>query len=90
MIIISYDIEDDKKRSRFYKYLKKFGHRLQYSVFQINNSERILGIINHDIVNKFQKEFDNSDSIYIFHINDSKIQRFGYAENEIKDYIIVK
>lgn len=90
MIIISYDIANDKKRNQFYKYLKKFGRRLQYSVFQINNSERILEIIKHDIVNKFKKEFDDSDSVYIFKIDESKIDRYGYAENETKEYIIVK
>ena len=42
MIIISYDISDNKKRTKFAKYLSKFGYRLQYSVFQIENSERIL------------------------------------------------
>ena len=35
MIVVSYDISDDKLRTKFSKYLSRFGHRLQYSVFEI-------------------------------------------------------
>ena len=42
MILISYDIADDKKRSRFNKFIRKFGFMLQYSVYEITNSESML------------------------------------------------
>ena len=42
MIVISYDISNDKLRTRFSKYLSRFGHRIQYSVFEIDNSESFL------------------------------------------------
>ena len=42
MLIISYDISNDKLRTKFSKFLCKFGYRLQYSVFEIKNSKRIL------------------------------------------------
>ena len=83
MIIISYDISDDKKRNKFSKYLTKFGHRIQYSVFEIDNSERILNNIIADIENKFMKTFGQEDSVYIFNMSSScKIKRYGYAKNE--------
>ena len=69
MIIISYDISNDKKRTKFAKYLEKFGHRIQYSVFEIDNSNRVLKNIQADIDNRFMKEFDQSDSIYIFELS---------------------
>lgn len=69
MIIISYDISDDKKRTRFAKYLQRFGHRIQYSVFEIDNSQRMLHNIMQDIENKFMKRFDQSDSVYIFEMS---------------------
>lgn len=31
MIIISYDISNDKLRTKFAKYLSRFGHRIQYA-----------------------------------------------------------
>lgn len=90
MIIISYDISDDKLRTKFSKYLCRFGHRLQYSVFEIDNSPRILNNIMTDIKNKFETEFLQSDSIIIFKLSEScEIMRFGYAKNEEKDFIII-
>lgn len=79
-----------KTASKFAKYLSKFGHRLQYSVFEIENSERILNNITADLNNKFIKSFDQSDSVYIFRLNPNcQIQKFGYAKNEESDIMIV-
>ncbi len=90
MILISYDISDDKIRTKFSKYLSKFGHRMQYSIFEIDNSDRILENIRLDIVNKFEKMFGERDSVIIFKLsNNCKITRFGYAKNEEKDYFII-
>ena len=52
MIIISYDISDDKLRTKFSKYLSRFGHRIQYSVFEIENSNKLLNNIICDIENR--------------------------------------
>lgn len=90
MVLVSYDISDDKKRNRFAKYLLKFGHRIQYSVFEIENSERILNNIISDLNNKFTKIFDEKDSVYIFKLSPScDIIRYGYAKHEESDVIIV-
>lgn len=91
MIIISYDITDNKKRTRFNKYIRKFGHMLQYSVYEIENSERILNNIVADINNKWLKQFDQTDSVYIFQMSSScKIQKYGYARNEDSELLIVR
>lgn len=83
MIVVSYDISNDKKRTLFSKYLSKFGHRIQYSVFEIDNSERILSNIMTDIENKFMKMFNQEDSVYIFQMSSScNVIRYGYAKNE--------
>lgn len=90
MIIISYDISDDKLRAKFSKYLSKFGGRLQYSVFEIRNSERILHNIKLDIKNKFEKRFSQGDSVIIFHMSATcEITRYGYARNDETDLIII-
>ena len=91
MVIISYDISNDKKRAQFNKYIKKFGHMLQYSVYEIENSERILNNIVTDINNHWIKRFDDEDSIYIFQLSSTcKIQKFGYAKHEDSDLLIVQ
>jgi len=33
-VVVSYDIKDDKRRSRIFKTLKNFGQWMQYSVFE--------------------------------------------------------
>ena len=51
MVIVSYDISVDKLRTKFSKYLSRFGHRIQYSVFEIDNSKRIIDNIVNDLTN---------------------------------------
>lgn len=91
MIIVSYDISDDKKRAKFNKYIRKFGHMLQYSVYEIDNSEKILNNIVADLNNKWLKQFDQCDSVYIFQMSNScKIMKYGFAKNEDTDLLIVE
>ena len=90
MIIISYDIQNNKLRTKFNKYIKRFGYRLQYSVYEIENSTKILDNIMSDITNKFEKVFGEQDSVIIFEMsNTCKITRFGYAKNDEASIIIV-
>lgn len=90
MLIISYDISDTKVRTKFAKYLSKFGFRLQYSVFQIRNSERILKNIIFEIENKYEKLFTENDSIIIFHLSGHcEILKYGYARHNDDEYLIV-
>lgn len=90
MIVVSYDISDDNLRTRFSKYLSKFGHRLQYSVFEIDNSQRIIDNIVSDLKNKFEKRFTQSDSVIIFKLSSScEVLRFGYAKNDEKTFLLI-
>jgi CRISPR-associated protein Cas2 len=90
MLIVSYDISDDKLRTKFSKFLGKFGGRLQYSVFEIRNSDRVLENIKIEIKHKFEKRFSQSDSIIIFHLSGHcKTEKFGYAKNDESDLIII-
>ncbi len=89
MILISYDISDDKLRNKFSKYIKRFGHRIQFSVYEIDNSPRILDNIMSDIKHSFLSEFSESDSVLIMNLTSScKIVRMGYAVHEDEDLLI--
>ena len=91
MIIISYDIADDKLRMRFAKFISKFGYRLQYSVFKIKNSKRMLDVIKAEIINNFEKLFKETDSVIMIETSETcKITNFGYANNQESDIIIVE
>ena len=90
MILISYDISNDKLRTKFMKYILRFGTRIQYSVYEIDNSGRILDNIIADINNKYLPLFSESDSVLILKkINSTEVQRIGYAKHDDEDLIIV-
>ena len=90
MVIVSYDISDDKLRTKFSKYLSRFGHRMQYSVFEIDNSKRIIDNIVNDLTNNFEKKFSQEDSVIIFKLSSScEVLRYGYAKNEESDFLII-
>lgn len=92
MLLVSYDISNDKLRTKFSSFLKKFGRRLQYSVFEIRNSKRVLQNIQTEIVNRFQKKFTGSDSIAIFMVCDGckkRAVKYGYASNDNSDIVFL-
>ena len=90
MIIISYDIKDNKLRNKFSKFIRKFGYRLQYSVYEITNSKHMLTNISNQIKCTFEKRFDQNDSVIIVETSENcKITRYGYAKNDEDDIIIV-
>ena len=89
MLLISYDISNDKTRTSFSKYLSKFGYRLQYSLFEINNSKRNLNLIQIEIKSNFSKRFDETDSIMIFQMSEScTITKYGYAKHQDEDLVL--
>jgi CRISPR-associated protein Cas2 len=93
MLIVAYDFADDKKRTKFAKFLKKYGYRIQYSIFKIENSKRVLQNILEEIELKYKKTFSGVDSILIFstcEACDKKILRYGYAKNEDIDVFFLE
>jgi CRISPR-associated protein Cas2 len=91
MILISYDIKDDKLRTRFAKFIKKFGNRVQYSVFEITHSDTMLSKIKDAIENEFETKFTKEDSVFIFETSKTcKITRFGFAKDDDNDVVIVE
>lgn len=90
MLLISYDITNDKVRTKFSKYLSKFGFRLQYSVFEISNSDTVLKNIEAEIENTYMKAFTEEDSIIIFNLSETcKKTCYGYAKNEEKEVFVI-
>lgn len=90
MLIVSYDISNNKTRTKFSKYLNKFGHRVQYSVYEIDNSNLLIENILIDLDKKFKKYFCETDSVVIFNIkNEKNIVKYGYAKHENEGIIIV-
>ncbi|ATU04995.1 CRISPR-associated endonuclease Cas2 [Candidatus Gracilibacteria bacterium HOT-871] len=92
MLIVAYDIHNDKLRTKFGKLLKKFGRRVQYSVFEVKNSERILSILKTEIENIYAPKFSGADSILIFPISDAvnkKVLRYGQPAMEEEELLFL-
>ena len=78
MLIISYDISDTKLRSAFSKMIRKNGAiRLQYSVYEINNTSRMLDNIIIKIESYFSERFSMDDSVIIFNVDANTIIKYG-------------
>ena len=88
MLVISYDIKDDKLRTRFSKMLTKHGAiRLQYSVYEVNNTDRFINNLMTKIDAVFAKEFGGEDSVIIFDVSSVKLTKYGNAIHRDKDIV---
>ncbi len=88
MIVVSYDISDTKLRTKFSKFLiKEGGVRLQFSVYEINNSKRIIDTLKIKIESQFAKQFDGGDSVFIFETNLHECIKYGNAIHRDQDLI---
>ncbi|MFQ5492700.1 MAG: CRISPR-associated endonuclease Cas2 [Candidatus Dojkabacteria bacterium] len=93
MLIVSYDISNDKSRTRFSKFLKQYGDAVQYSVYKVKNSKRVLNLVLTEVNERFKKDFEPTDSVYIFRTCEgctSKIQKFGSAAYEEEEVVYLE
>lgn len=93
MLLITYDISDDKLRAKFSRFIRKYARRVQYSVYEINNSERIVDNVLVEIESDFEPRFGPTDSIMLIPISwpsEEKIVRYGYLKNEELDFLFIE
>lgn len=89
MIVISYDIADDKLRAKFSRLLTKNGAiRLQYSVYEVNNTNRVIENLKLKI-DDFAKKFDLDDSVIIFEVSSVKLKKYGNAIHRDEDIVFL-
>lgn len=90
MLIVSYDFTSDKTRTKFSKFLKQYGYRMQYSVFSIRNSPRVLRNIIAEVNTRYKNKFKETDSVVIFSTCEGckkKVLRYGCAKHEVEDVV---
>ena len=88
MLVVSYDIENDKLRTKFSKMLTKNGAiRLQYSVYEINNTNRVMNNLMVIIESEYASLFDGGDSVIIFDVSEVKLKKYGNAIHRDKDVL---
>jgi len=91
MLLICYDIASDKVRTKLCKFLKKFGKHVQYSIFEVENTNRYLRLIENEIDFKFKKLFTWSDTVVIYNISEPdklKTKRYGWSVTEESDLVM--
>mgnify|MGYP003444547334 FL=1 len=87
MLVVSYDISDTKLRTRFSKILTTNGAiRLQYSVYEINNTTRVLENLLIKI-DQFAKRINGGDSIIVFDVSGIKLKKYGNAVHRDVDIV---
>lgn len=87
MIVISYDISNDLMRSRFARMLTKNGAiRLQYSVYEVVNTKRIVDNL-YTKIEAYSKHFTLADSVIIFDVQSEKMKKYGNAIHRDEDIV---
>jgi len=55
-LVVSYDIEDDKRRGRVHRTLKSFGQWVQYSVFECDLTRAQYLVLRHRLDDYVKKQ----------------------------------
>ena len=61
--------------------------RLQFSVYEVNNTQRVIDNIKVNIVEKFSKLFTGADSVMIFDAPNAKVLKYGNAIHRDMDVV---
>ena len=86
MYLVSYDIAEDRKRTKIAKELENFGKRVQYSVFECDIDQRKLNELYERLVNLMSDVEDGNIRIYSICRNcKEKLVTIGIAENNVKE-----
>ena len=70
-MVISYDISDDRKRSKVANILKDYGKRVQYSVFECRLDEKTL----NKLLGKLKPFAKGNDSIRVYQICEACLKK---------------
>jgi CRISPR-associated protein Cas2 len=88
-VLISYDISEDKRRTRIFKILKDYGQWIQYSVFECDLDKKDY----LKMRDRLERVIDNDeDSIRFYFLCVScrdKIEKIGGPNNQNGDIIII-
>lgn len=61
--------------------------RLQYSVYEVNNTNRVLDNLVVMIEELFAKKFGGDDSVIIFDVSSVKLRKYGNAVHRDVDIV---
>jgi len=88
-LVVSYDIEDDKRRGRVHRTLKSFGQWVQYSVFECDLTRAQYLVLRHRLDDYVKKaEGDSMRFYFLCEDCQKKVERVG-GETPYQDGTII-
>ena len=60
---------------------------MQLSVYEVNNTSRVIDNIIVKIENVFSKQFSGADSVVVFDIGNTKMKKYGNAIHRDQDVV---
>lgn len=90
LIIVSYDIVDDKRRTKLAKKLCDFGKRVQYSVFECDLSKEQIKKMTQMALKQIDLQEDSLRIYRMCHTCSSEILSYGIKKGWEEDEVIVK
>lgn len=88
-ILISYDIPNDKRRTKIHKILKDFGTWIQYSVFECEIKEKEYQKLRHRLKKKIDPSEDSLSFYFLCKKCKDKIDKIGDQDSPLEDSIIL-
>ncbi|RKX63764.1 MAG: CRISPR-associated endonuclease Cas2 [Thermodesulfobacteriota bacterium] len=90
LVVISYDISDDKRRNRISKLLENYGKRVQKSVFECFLTPEMCDEVKHRIMEILDKRQDRARIYPICHACLKQAEISGFAEvPEEEEFVVV-
>lgn len=90
LVMISYDVVEDKKRLKLMKFLKDYGERVQKSVFECNLTSRIYEEVKSGVEEIINKRKDRVRYYRICKGCAEKVEISGWGEvTEEEEFVVI-
>ena len=90
LVMISYDVVDDKKRLKLMKFLKDYGNRVQKSVFECNFSPKTYEKVKSGVEEIINKRKDRVRYYRVCGNCENKVEIYGWGEvTEEEEFILI-
>lgn len=76
-VVVSYDIADDKRRTKIHKVLKSYGQWMQYSVFECDLTETQYAKLRSRLSKLIKSEQDSIRFYFLCRCCQGKVERIG-------------
>jgi CRISPR-associated protein Cas2 len=76
-VVVSYDISEDKRRTKIHKILKSYGQWMQYSVFECNLTELQYAKLRSRLNKLIKPEQDSIRFYFLCRCCQDKVERIG-------------